>query len=59
MMATIIAGADKPEHVAANVKALDVTFTPEDLEEIDRITLVDEDRTLAPIYGNRTGRSYN
>jgi aryl-alcohol dehydrogenase-like predicted oxidoreductase len=58
MMATVIAGADKPEHVAANVKALDVSFTAEDLEEIDRITLVDEDRTLAPIYGNRTGRSY-
>ena len=49
-MATTIAGADKPEHIEANVKALDVKFTPEDLAEIDKITLVDEDRTIAPIY---------
>lgn len=50
MMATVIAGADRPEHIQANVKALDVKFTPEDLAEIDRITLVEEDRTIAPIY---------
>jgi aryl-alcohol dehydrogenase-like predicted oxidoreductase len=50
MMATVIAGADAPEHIASNVKALDVKLAPEDLEEIDRITLVDEDRTIAPIY---------
>jgi aryl-alcohol dehydrogenase-like predicted oxidoreductase len=50
MMATVIAGADKPEHIASNVKALDVKFSPEALQEIDRITLVDEDRTIAPIY---------
>ena len=49
-MATTIAGADKPEHIEANVKALEVKFTPEDLAEIDKITLVDEDRTIAPIY---------
>jgi aryl-alcohol dehydrogenase-like predicted oxidoreductase len=49
-MSTVIAGADRPEHIEANVKALEVKFTPEDLEEIDRITLVDEDRTQAPIY---------
>ena len=49
MMATVIAGADKPEHVIENVKCLDVKFTPEDLAEIDRLTLVDEDRTVAPI----------
>ena len=49
-MATTIAGADKPEHIETNVKALDVQFTPEDLAEIDKITLVDEDRTIAPIY---------
>jgi aryl-alcohol dehydrogenase-like predicted oxidoreductase len=53
MMATTIAGADRPEHIAANVKALEVKFTPEDLAEIDKITLVDEDRTRAPIFRAR------
>ena len=47
---TVIAGADKPEHLRENVKALQVKFTPEDLVEIDRITLVDEDRSVAPPY---------
>jgi len=51
MTFTVIAGADRPEHIAANVKALDIRFSAEDLAEIDRITLVDEDRTEAPIYG--------
>ena len=49
-MSTIIAGADKPEHIAQNIKALDIKFTPEDLVEIDRLTLVDEDRSVAPVY---------
>jgi aryl-alcohol dehydrogenase-like predicted oxidoreductase len=49
-MSTIIAGADKPEHISANIKALDIRFTAEDLMEIDRITLVDEDRSVAPVY---------
>ena len=49
MMSTVIAGADRPEHVEANVKALEIKFTPEDLAEIDRMTLVEEDRTVAPI----------
>ncbi len=53
MMATTIAGADRPEHIAANVKALEVKFTPEDLVELDKLTLVDEDRTIAPIYRAR------
>ncbi|MDB5955503.1 aldo/keto reductase [Ramlibacter sp.] len=47
---TVIAGADRPEHLQENVKALQVRFTPEDLVEIDRITLVDEDRSVAPPY---------
>jgi aryl-alcohol dehydrogenase-like predicted oxidoreductase len=47
---TVIAGADKPEHLTENVKALQVRFTEEDLVEIDRITLVDEDRSVAPPY---------
>ena len=47
---TVIAGADKPEHLQDNVKALQVRFTPDDLVEIDRITLVDEDRSVAPPY---------
>jgi aryl-alcohol dehydrogenase-like predicted oxidoreductase len=53
MMATTIAGADRPEHIAANVKALEVKFTPEDLAELDKLTLVDEDRTVAPIFRAR------
>jgi aryl-alcohol dehydrogenase-like predicted oxidoreductase len=47
---TVIAGADQPQHLLDNVKALDIRFTAEDLLEIDRITLVDEDRTVAPVY---------
>ncbi|MBI2772182.1 MAG: aldo/keto reductase [Burkholderiales bacterium] len=47
---TVIAGADKPQHLIDNVKALEIRFTAEDLVEIDRITLVDEDRTVAPPY---------
>ena len=49
-MSTIIAGADKPEHIAQNIKALDIRFSAEDLIEIDRLTLVDEDRSVAPVY---------
>jgi aryl-alcohol dehydrogenase-like predicted oxidoreductase len=56
MMATVIAGSDRPEHVRENVKALDVRFTEADLREIDAITLVDEDRTLAPIFRFRPPR---
>ncbi|MND09705.1 hypothetical protein D3C83_332430 [compost metagenome] len=56
MMSTVIAGADRPEHIQANVKALDVKFSEADLKEIDEITLVEEDRTLAPIYTYRTRR---
>lgn len=47
---TVIAGADRPQHLTDNVKALDIRFTDEDLTEIDRITLVDEDRSVAPPY---------
>jgi aryl-alcohol dehydrogenase-like predicted oxidoreductase len=47
---TVIAGADQPQHLVDNVKALQVRFTPDDLVEIDRITLVDEDRSVAPPY---------
>ena len=32
------------------MRALDIRFTAEDLTEIDRITLVDEDRSVAPPY---------
>ena len=49
-MATTIAGADKPEHLIANIKALEIRFTPQDIIEIDRITLADEDRSVAPVY---------
>ncbi len=47
---TVIAGADQPQHLLDNVKALDIRLTEEDLVEIDRITLVDEDRSVAPPY---------
>jgi aryl-alcohol dehydrogenase-like predicted oxidoreductase len=50
---TVIAGADRPEHLAENVGALDLTLTPEDLAELDRLTLVDEDRTIAPVIRGR------
>ena len=49
-MATTICGADQPAHLLANVKALDIRVTPEDLQDIARITLADEDRTVAPVY---------
>jgi aryl-alcohol dehydrogenase-like predicted oxidoreductase len=56
MMATVIAGADRPEHIRENVKALDVKFSEADLQQIDEMTLVDEDRTQAPIFRFRPPR---
>ncbi|HEX4112683.1 MAG TPA: aldo/keto reductase [Stellaceae bacterium] len=53
MTFTVIAGADTPEHIAANVTALDVKFSADDLAALDRITLVDEDRTTAPMLRRR------
>jgi len=47
---TVIAGADKPQHLLDNVKALSIQFTSDELLEIDRITLIDEDRSVAPPY---------
>lgn len=38
VVSSVIAGATKPEHVAANVKAADWALTAEDLAEIDKIT---------------------
>jgi 1-deoxyxylulose-5-phosphate synthase len=49
MVPTVIAGADRPEHIEDNVRALDLAFDSADLAEIDRLTLVDEDRTIAPV----------
>jgi aryl-alcohol dehydrogenase-like predicted oxidoreductase len=37
-VASVIAGATKPEQVQANVAAVGWKLTPEDLEEVDRIT---------------------
>jgi aryl-alcohol dehydrogenase-like predicted oxidoreductase len=54
---TVIAGADRPEHLAENVGALDLTLTTEDLAELDRLTLVDEDRTIAPVIRGRGPRA--
>jgi aryl-alcohol dehydrogenase-like predicted oxidoreductase len=53
MVPTVIAGADRPEHLAENAKALDVHLSEADLAEIDRLTLVDEDRSVAPIFRRR------
>jgi aryl-alcohol dehydrogenase-like predicted oxidoreductase len=47
---TVIAGADDAAQLRENVRALDIRFSAEDLTEIDRITLVDEDRSVAPVY---------
>ncbi|MGE4239126.1 aldo/keto reductase [Ramlibacter sp.] len=49
-VSTVIAGVDKVEHLRENLKCLDVRFSAADLLEIDRITLVDEDRTMAPVF---------
>ena len=49
----MIAGADRPEHLAENAKALDMQLSEADLAEIDRMTLVDEDRSVAPIFRRR------
>jgi aryl-alcohol dehydrogenase-like predicted oxidoreductase len=38
-VASVIAGATKPQQVEANVNAVNWTLTPDDLAEIDRLTL--------------------
>jgi aryl-alcohol dehydrogenase-like predicted oxidoreductase len=50
---TVIAGADRPEHLAENVGALEISLSVEDVSELDRLTLVDEDRTVAPVIRGR------
>jgi aryl-alcohol dehydrogenase-like predicted oxidoreductase len=47
---TVIAGADNPRQLLDNIRALDIRFTEEDLDAIDRITLAHEDRSVAPVY---------
>jgi len=37
-IASVIAGATSPEQVAANVRAAEWAPSPEDMDEIDRIT---------------------
>jgi aryl-alcohol dehydrogenase-like predicted oxidoreductase len=39
MVASVIAGATKPEQIAANAKAINWELTDEDREEVDRLTL--------------------
>jgi 1-deoxyxylulose-5-phosphate synthase len=51
MTFTVIAGADEPAHIASNVASLEIRFSTDDLAELDRITLVDEDRGRAPVFG--------
>jgi 1-deoxyxylulose-5-phosphate synthase len=36
-------------HIEDNVRALEVALSDADLAELDRLTLVDEDRTVAPV----------
>ncbi|MBV9600466.1 MAG: aldo/keto reductase [Chloroflexi bacterium] len=50
---TVIAGADTPEHIQDNVAGLDISLSSDDLAELDRLTLVDEDRTIAPVIRGR------
>ncbi len=38
IVASVIAGATKPEQIEANVKSADWTLSPEELAEIDAIT---------------------
>jgi len=38
MVASVIAGATKPEQIEANVKAAGWKLTPEELAEIDQLT---------------------
>jgi aryl-alcohol dehydrogenase-like predicted oxidoreductase len=47
---TVIAGVDSVDHLLQNLSALDVRLGDDDLVEIDRLTLVDEDRTMAPVF---------
>lgn len=35
---TVIIGAKKPEQLADNLKAVDVKFTPEELQKLDEIS---------------------
>jgi len=49
MLCTAIAGADSVTHVEGNVGALEVRLSSDDLAELDTITLVEEDRTIAPV----------
>jgi aryl-alcohol dehydrogenase-like predicted oxidoreductase len=49
MLCTAIAGADTAAHIESNAGALDVRLSADDLAEIDAITLVEEDRTVAPM----------
>jgi aryl-alcohol dehydrogenase-like predicted oxidoreductase len=46
---TVIAGADTVAHIEANARSLEIHLSADDLAELDRITLVDEDRTVAPV----------
>ena len=50
---TVIAGADRVEHIENNAHALEIVFSSDDLAELDRLTLVDEDRTRAPVFRAR------
>ena len=50
---TVIAGADRVEHIEDNAHALAIAFSSDDLAELDRLTLVDEDRTRAPVFRAR------
>src|SRR5205085_3888145 len=41
MVASIIAGATRPEQIEANVKAVSWELTPEEMKEIDKLTKKD------------------
>ena len=54
-MATVIAGADRPEHVIEERQVPRRKVHARRPRRIDRLTLVEEDRTLAPIYQHTQG----
>lgn len=46
----MIAGADNAEHIALNAASAEIQLTEDELMEIDRLTLIDEDRSRPPIF---------
>ena len=52
-VASVIAGATKPEQIEANVKAAGWELTPEEMAEIDKLTKASSRTSLSPLPGKR------